>query len=178
MVRKSRIGHFSCCCYSRWPQGKSLPSSFLFFHSLLTFPNKKLHFLLTVSRYYSHLTRHHRIVYLPQHPSPTNSDSHSLQRIYLLPPAMPSSPPHPTSNSNPLIYAPVTLSTLSPEAARDLCATATTAWISHTAPDNKQHSHSQRHRYHSSNGSPTGRISLPMSPHEGLLPEGKSLLEV
>jgi hypothetical protein len=128
-------------------------SLFLFSFSLL-----QLHFLLTVSRYYSYFNRH------PHHPSSDNNLS--LQRLYLLPPS-PSTP-----NQSPTLYAPVT--SLSPDAARDLRATATTAWISHTAPDSSQfsHSHSHRHRYHHPS---TPRIALPVTPD---ISEDKSLLDV
>jgi hypothetical protein len=140
---------------------------------LLTRYDPQLHFLLAVSNYYSHLTRHQRAASLPQHTQARSADSFPLQRVYLLPPPKSSDPNAKPGAEGPndqeFVYAPLPLSSLSPEAARDLRATATTAWISHSAPDHKSHLHSHRHRHHSSSSS-SGKISLPISPGEGLLP--------
>ena len=165
-----------------------VPSLNLYFIPILTpLPTTQLHFLLVISYYYTHLTRHQRITCLPQHTPTRNADNFPLQRVYLLPPPFPSSsdpsakPGLDGSRDQEFVYAPVSLSSLSPEDARDLRATATTAWISHSVPDHKPHSHLHRHRHHSSSGS-MGKISLPITPDEGLLPaygteESKSSLE-
>jgi hypothetical protein len=117
----------------------------------------RLHFLMAVSHYYSHITAHR----LPLH-APKSTDP-SVQRIFLLS----RSQQHSTNQDDVLLYAQVPLSSLSPEAAQDLRSTATEAWISrdsHAAP--AFHNHSHRHRHHGS----LGRINLPIRPNEGLLP--------
>jgi len=127
----------------------------------------RLHLLIAVSNYYRQITH----LGLPLH-TPNNTDS--VQRIFLLPRRSASSPSpqqHPRQDDV-LVYAPVPLSSLSPQVAHDLRSTATEAWISrdsHTAPSHlrsNSHSHSHRHRHHGS----SGRISLPIRPDEGLLP--------
>jgi len=112
----------------------------------------RLHFLIAVSSYYSQLSRHTRSCSLPSH-----HRSDSLQRIYLLPRVSSLSPTSPTLSpqDDPLVYAPVPLSTLSP----NLRSSAKEAWITHD----------HRHRRSTSGG--TGRISLPVRAGEGLLPD-------
>jgi hypothetical protein len=124
----------------------------------------RLHFLMAVSNYYAHIAGHS----LPLH-APKSSDS--VQRIFLLS-RSPSSRPSSQQQDDVLVYAPVPLSSLSPEAARDLRSTATEAWISRnqadarTAPSQSpSHTHTHRHRHQSS----SGRINLPIRPDEGLL---------
>lgn len=118
------------------------------------------------------------------------------QHIYLLPqpPVSPSAMLSTLSKSTDdvLIYAPVPLSSMTPQQARDLRASATEAWISPVGPSSTSRSsssccssslssssqsvrsHRHGHRYHhhhcSSGGGATGRISLPVSADEGLLP--------
>jgi len=138
----------------------------------------RLHLLLVVSRYYTSLIR-----YQPHgghSHSPSNvSDSHYLRRIYLLAPTSSSYSPDskPDGANDDVVYAPVSLSSLSPEVARDLRATS--AWISQ-APSDGQTQSAHRHRHTMGT---SGRISLPVSQDEGLLPsyqnvESKPLVEV
>jgi hypothetical protein len=132
----------------------------------------QLHFLLAVSNYYRHLIRHNRCG-LPTHAashSHTRARSSSLQRIYLLPRNLAATPTSPSSPEDVLVYAPVPLSTLSPQAARDIRSSATEAWISRPI-ETEPHKHRHRHQTSiSSSTSPIGRIRLPVSPDEGLLP--------
>jgi hypothetical protein len=111
----------------------------------------RLHFLMAVSKYYSHLSRYAR----PSLPFTTGPSD--LQRIYLLPRNTPSTPP----SEDPLVYSPVPLSSLSPS----LRSSATEAWISRSE---QSHRHAHGHRHH---GSATGAIRLPMTSGEGLLPD-------
>ncbi|KAF8806209.1 hypothetical protein BYT27DRAFT_6644015 [Phlegmacium glaucopus] len=173
------------------------PFSFSFYSGLKFFPNFQLHFLLAVSNYYSHLTRHHR--------SPSSFSSshltplHAMQRIFLLP----------NNNTNvgdlehcvdmDFVYAPVPRHSL----PKELQDQAAEAWISNTIPaspnssnststsslsnsEHRSHQHHRRHhRHHSSHshrrrsGSPssqTGTIKLEISPNEGLLPAYTSVV--
>ncbi|THV08160.1 hypothetical protein K435DRAFT_787700 [Dendrothele bispora CBS 962.96] len=118
----------------------------------------RLHFILAISIYYSHLFRHYpgRI---PMPLSPTHSHSHSrssfrrrsmdnLQRVYLLPrsitelqqcssPVSPTSPAYSesgmTTTNEPaeeiIMYAPVPLSKLPREVAQNLKRAATEGWV-------------------------------------------------
>jgi len=118
----------------------------------------RLHFLMAVSNYYSHLISHR----LPLH-TPKSTDS--VRRIFLLPQST-TSRSSTQQRDDVLVYAPVPLSSLS----HDLRSTATEAWISldqsnSAAPS--PHSHSHRHRHHGS----SGRIALPIRADEGLLSE-------
>lgn len=113
----------------------------------------RLHFLIAVSNYYSHLSRHARSGL----PFTTSTSSHHLQRIYVLPRSSPSTP----ALEDPLVYTPVPLSSLSPS----LRSSATEAWISRSE---ESHRHSHGHRHH---GSSTGGIRLPVTAEEGLLPD-------
>jgi len=134
----------------------------------------RLHFVLSVSRYYAQLSRQHGG--LPLFTSLRSHNENTLQRIYLLP-----SPTSPTSSSplssqqdlNAVVYAPVPLKDLSEQDARDL--NAREAWIhteSSSRPPTRQHrrSHSHSHRHHGS-----GRIGLPIRPNEGLLSSHEKL---
>ncbi|KDQ64142.1 hypothetical protein JAAARDRAFT_27759 [Jaapia argillacea MUCL 33604] len=145
----------------------------------------RLHFLIAVVHYYSQLTRHG--LGLPSYTSMGPISHPPSQRVYLLPSPTESSFPvshHTTSSPSPrdgskldnyMVYAPVPLSALSEQQARDL--NATEAWITRTSTESttfppatpQPRGHSHRHRRHRS-GSATGRISLPISPEEGLLP--------
>ncbi|TFL05839.1 hypothetical protein BDV98DRAFT_560712 [Pterulicium gracile] len=116
----------------------------------------RLHFLLAVSKYYSTLIRNLRPT-LPIHLTTHTGPRHSMQRILLLPP----SASHSSSDSDlPLIYSPVSLDSLSPDAR----ATATEAWIARTSSDSRR-----QQRVIPGRGS-TGRINLPISQDEPLLP--------
>jgi len=142
----------------------------------------RLHFLIALSNYYSYLSRNQNAS-LPMHMlwrSQFTDDSH--QHIYLLP--RPSTfhaagTPKTGDDNDILVYAPVPLSSMSPEQAQNLRSTATEAWISCTKPSSASsssslqtgRSHRYGHRRHgSSSGGSTGRISLPVRPDEGLLP--------
>jgi hypothetical protein len=169
----------------------------------------RIHFLIALSNYYSYLSRHHGAAsLLPIHMfwddnSQQQQQQQQQQHIYLLPRTPMSSPfatsaspssRSPTSTApskstdDTLIYAPVSLSSLTPQQARDLRASATEAWISRVGPSSsssssslsssssssscqsvRSHRHGHRHHRHSS-ASGTGRISLPVGPEEGLLP--------
>lgn len=108
-------------------------------------------------------------------------DSNQHQHIYLLP--RPSSfhaasTPKTADDNDILVYAPVPLSSMSPQQAQNLRTSATEAWISRTEPSSaatssaqsiRSHRHGHRRHGSSSSGS-TGRISLPVRPEEGLLP--------
>ncbi|KAK7470223.1 hypothetical protein VKT23_001658 [Stygiomarasmius scandens] len=142
----------------------------------------RLHFILAISIYYSHLFRHYpgRI---PMPPSPTHSHSHSrslrrrsmdnLQRVYLLPRsitelqqcASPVSPTSPTESSNSasdpedvIMYAPVPLSKLPREVAQNLKRAATEGWVKTTTTRSESSplsssSHRHSHRRHHSSSS-------------------------
>lgn len=155
----------------------------------------RLHFLIALSGYYRQMVRGCSAGALPMHMlwrsssssaascgSASGSSAASVcaplphqrqQHIYLLPRQSPQ-----PGDDDVLVYAPVPLSTLSPQQAHDLRASATQAWISRTAPLSSDHSNStgsgrrHGHRRHGSKdgGSVTGRICLPVSPQEGLLP--------
>jgi len=120
----------------------------------------RLHFLLAVSNYYSHLCRSSQ---RSSQGTSSHTRSHSRsQRIYLLP----------TSSSQDdietaLVYAPVPLHELSPQLAQDLRNNAKEAWVK------KSDSGSSSHRYRShqhSDGESGGHIHLPSLPDEPLLP--------
>ncbi|TFK46892.1 hypothetical protein OE88DRAFT_1738947 [Heliocybe sulcata] len=134
----------------------------------------RLHFLVAVLTYYCSLTRHSGLpIYTSMRPI---SHTPAAQRVYLLPSPTEGSFPishHTTSvaqdNSDTeyLVYAPVPLTLLSEEQARDL--NATEAWLSRSPESSSssghRRSHSRSHRHKS-----TGRISLAVIPDEGLLP--------
>jgi len=144
----------------------------------------RLHFLMALSNYYTYLLRNLNTE-LPVHThwrSQAVDGSH--QHIYLLP--RPSTF-HTTATSRTggdsdiLVYAPVPLSHMSAQQAQKLRMTATEAWISCVSPNSNLsspslRSHRHGHRRHGSHGSrgssrgSIGRISLPVSPDEGLLP--------
>lgn len=142
----------------------------------------RLHFLIALSNYYSYLSRN-RNDGLPTHTlwrSQSMDDSH--QHIYLLPrPSTFQADITPKSDDDDdsddvLVYAPVPLSSMSPQQAQNVRMSATRAWISHTQTPTlpslhttRSHRHGHRRHGSSSRGS-TGRISLPVSPDEGLLP--------
>lgn len=145
----------------------------------------QLHFLIALANYYCHLSRHQGAS-LPMHirlrsQSPDDSSSPQHQHIYLLP--RPSTfhaaaTPKTADDNDILVYAPVPLSSMSPQQAQNLRTSATEAWISRTEPNSAstysaQSGRSYRHghrRHGSSCGSSTGRISLPVRADEGLLP--------
>ncbi|KAG5639710.1 hypothetical protein H0H81_005893 [Sphagnurus paluster] len=91
----------------------------------------RLHFLLAVSNFYSHLTRH---VHLHSHQRSSSTrfrhqESSTLTRIYLLPPHASDEEAQRTGDVE-LVYAPVPLSTV----PKDLRDAATEAWVSRQAP--------------------------------------------
>jgi len=140
----------------------------------------RLHFLLAISNYYSHLARYQRAPCASSNSTP----SHAMQRIFLLP----------KNNTNvndlehgidlDLVYAPVSRHSL----PKELQDQATEAWVSNANPlsqsssstssehRNHHHHHRRHHRHHSgryrsgSLSSQTGTIKLEISPNEGLLP--------
>jgi hypothetical protein len=160
----------------------------------------RVHFLIALSNYYSYLSRHKSgAALLPLHML-WRDDSlqhahahHHQQHVYLLP-VSPSSTSSTSSKTTDdiLIYAPVPLSSMTPQQAQDLRASATEAWISRVGPSSyssssrssssscstsssssiRSHRHGHRHHHHhcSSSGE-TGLISLPVRPDEGLLPQ-------
>jgi len=117
----------------------------------------RLHLLIVVSNYYSHISHFSRDL-----PSRQPKDG-ALQRIYLLP-NLTSSTPSADSRieSTALVYAPVALGSLSEREVQGL--NAQEAWIHTNTPHpTRQHRHSRGHRH--SNGG----IVLPTEPDEGLL---------
>ncbi|KAI5893654.1 uncharacterized protein SCHCODRAFT_02622404 [Schizophyllum commune H4-8] len=116
----------------------------------------RLHCLLAVSKYYRmHIARQQPPPLPLNHlPSPTSPTHPGPQRIYLLPQE------RANPSGEPVIYAPVPLSTLSPQDQ----ARAKEAWISH----GHRHHRSRSHAHHQP--ADTGRIVLPISPGEPLLP--------
>ncbi|KAF8897875.1 hypothetical protein BD779DRAFT_1492768 [Infundibulicybe gibba] len=93
-----------------------------------------------------------------------------FQRVLLLPrPISQSSQDDPSTI---LVYAPVPMKSLSPEAAQELSATATEAWVTRSDPEMQRHH--RRHRRSSSSSSTksdsTGQIRLSIQPGEALLP--------
>lgn len=137
----------------------------------------RLHFLIALSNYYSYLSRNQNTG-LPMHMlwrSQSMDESH--QHIYLLP--RPSTfhaaaTPKTGDDNDILVYAPVPLSSMSPQQAQKLRMSATEAWISRSQPSSSSspslRSHRHGHRHHGSSSRSGGRISLPVSPGEGLLP--------
>jgi len=141
----------------------------------------RLHFLIALSNYYSYLSTQ-QSTNLPMHMtwrSQASDDSGQHQHIYLLP--RPSTfhaaaTPQTADDNDILVYAPIPLSSMSPQQAQKLRTSATEAWISRTEPNSAStssaqtlRSHRHGHRRHGSSGS-RGRISLPVRPDEGLLP--------
>jgi len=146
----------------------------------------RLHFLLAVSFYYSHLTKHY-------HRGPASSaslnslPSYAMQRIFLLPKNItdPGDLEHDVELD--VLYAPVSRHSV-PKELQDQAieawvprGTATSQSSSHTSStitsEFRNHYHQRRHhRHHSSryrSGSPslqTGTIKLELIPDEGLFP--------
>jgi len=124
----------------------------------------RVHFVISISNYYSHLSRSRSSSTSTTYTAlrPVGSESH--HRIYLLP--TPSAPPSSRSGSGTpevYVYSPVPLSSLSEEQTREMQTAE--AWISHSEPSSRS-SHRPTHRHHHS-----GRISLPVRSDEGLLPK-------
>ncbi|THH16932.1 hypothetical protein EW146_g3787 [Bondarzewia mesenterica] len=130
----------------------------------------RLHLLMAVSNYYTHISRHHSG--LPMFTAGGGYTDNNMQRIYLLPsPTSPSSsfssgPMGAEQGETAVVYAPVPLKDLTERDAREL--NAREAWIHNgsqpPARHQHRHSHSRSHRHHGS-----GRIGLPIRPNEGLL---------
>ncbi|KDR84151.1 hypothetical protein GALMADRAFT_56136 [Galerina marginata CBS 339.88] len=128
----------------------------------------RLHFLLTVSNYYSHLARHY-----PHHQrtpscssSPSSSFSLPMQRIFVLPK---STMDPDLENGVDLVYAAVPRHTLPKEMQEQV----TEAWVPSAASSMRLPHHRRHHRHHrhrSSSRETTGLIKLDISPDEGLLP--------
>jgi len=158
----------------------------------------RLHFLLAVASFYSHLTRTQHTTNHSRSHSHSRFQDYPTQRIFVLPPSLGS--PHRNDDVE-LVYAPVPLSSL----PKDFRSNATEAWLSHSNPrvgaskhvrtlsestaycpsdqqdqeHQRQHSHHRRHSHghcshrrssRSSSSTRTGRICLPLLPDEGLLP--------
>jgi len=124
----------------------------------------RVHFVISISNYYSHLSRSRSSSTSTTYTALRPMSSDSLHRIYLLPTPTASSSSR-SANGTPevYVYSPVPLSSLSEEQAREMQAAE--AWISHTEPTPRS-SHRPTHRHHHS-----GRISLPVRLDEGLLPK-------
>ncbi|KAJ3923751.1 hypothetical protein F5877DRAFT_30967 [Lentinula edodes] len=163
-------------------------SSLVFLAVMLVILVARLHFLLAVGIYHSHLSRHHsqrtpvaNSTQLTHTRSP--SRSRSMQRVLLLPQSSSSNiEPSPNDIEEVVMYAPLPLRSLPEDMARNLRQNAIETWITSSKTDEKasRSSHSHRHRHHHSrahhesvlNGS--GQISLPIHPDEGLLPSYSS----
>ena len=147
------------------------------FPPLTLFLSLQLHFLLAVSNFYSHLTRHHHARTSSRSIScPAGSQATSTsQRIFLLPQHNKSQEP-----SSEVVYAPVPLNSL----PKEMQMQAMEAWVQQQPEDGQgserprhhhhhHHSHSHHHRRHSRSSSAdtlTGTIRLDIKPDEGLLP--------
>lgn len=139
----------------------------------------QLHFLLAVSSYYSHFTRHYRRG--PASYASFNSiPSHAMQRIFLLPEKItdPANLEHDVDLD--VVYAPVPRHSV----PKELQDQAIEAWVprrnqtsqsSFHSSELRNH-HQRRHRHHGSryrSGSPssqTGAIKLELTPDGGLFP--------
>jgi len=132
----------------------------------------RLHFLLAISNYYSHLTRHQR--------ASSASASHAMQHISLLPKNNTNIRDLEHGVDSDLIYVPVSRHSL----PKELQDQVTNAWVcnantlspSPLSDNRNHHPHCRHHRHHSgrsrfgSMSSQTGTIKLEISPDEGLLP--------
>jgi hypothetical protein len=116
----------------------------------------RVHFVIAISSYYSHLSRG-RLNSSSSYTLLRTMNGDSLHRIYLLP--TPQSPTSPSSPQDVFVYTPIPLSSLSEQQTREMKATE--AWISHS-DTSRTHRPSHRHNH-------SGRISLPIKPDEGLL---------
>lgn len=153
---------------------------------VIKFFELQLHFLLAVSLYYSHLTRHHQRGSASS-PSLNSISSHTMQRIFLLPKNITDSSDLEHDIELEVLYAPVSRHSV----PKELQDQAIEAWVPRgtaTSPssyhsssamtsDLRNHHHQRRHhrqysgRYRS--GSPsshTGTIKLEVIPDEGLFP--------
>lgn len=139
----------------------------------------RLHFLLAVSNFYSHLMRHHhartssRSISCPAGSLPISTS----QRIFLLPQHHEAQEP-----SSEVVYAPVPLNSL----PKEMQMQAMEAWVQQQPEDGQgserprhhhHHHHSHSHHHHhrrqsrsSSADTLTGTIRLDIKPDEGLLP--------
>jgi hypothetical protein len=151
----------------------------------------RLHFLLAVSLYYSHLTKHYQSG--PASSASLNSmPSHAMQRIFLLPKSI-TDPGDLEHVELDVLYAPVSRHSV-PKELQDQAieawiprGTATSQSSSHSSstmtPELRNHHHQRRHYCHHSSryrcGSPssqTGTIKLELIPDEGLFPGYVSLV--
>lgn len=137
----------------------------------------QLHFLLAISNYYSHLTRHQQRA---SSASFSLTPSHAMQRIFLLPKDSTNISDLEHGTDLDLIYVPVSRYSL----PKEVQAQATKAWVSSPNPlapgslseNRNHHPQCRHHRHHSSRSrfgsmsSQTGTIKLEISPDEGLLP--------
>ncbi|KAJ3812020.1 hypothetical protein EV368DRAFT_74445 [Lentinula lateritia] len=157
-------------------------SSLVFLAAMLVILVARLHFLLAVGIYHSHLSRHHsQRTPVANSTQLTHTRSPSRSRRVLL---LPQSNIEPSASDveEVMMYAPLPLRSLPEDMARNLRQNAIETWITSSKTDEKasRSSHSHRHRHHHSrthheftlNGS--GQISLPIHPDEGLLPSYSS----
>ncbi|KAJ8596713.1 hypothetical protein M405DRAFT_757099 [Rhizopogon salebrosus TDB-379] len=91
----------------------------------------RLHFVLTLSAYYTILVRHQGFCLSSHTPS---ADESRLERIYILPAHSSARKGPSASGLDAPVYAPVRLSQVSPQVARELLANATEAWVSRFDP--------------------------------------------
>jgi len=150
----------------------------------------RLYFLLSIANYYLHLVRHQlKTTPLPTYRDlPSGSQSNSRQRVFLLSRSPFYPMPLTEANDEPIVYAPIPLSSLPEEVVQDLKETASEAWVSHMEPSSSsscghrsqrhhQHGHHNQHhplsRRSTSVHSAQGRIEIcpPVQPEEVLLPE-------
>lgn len=150
----------------------------------------QVHFLLVVSYYYSHFTRHCQRE--PASSASFNSmPSHTMQRIFLLPEKFtdPSDLEHGVGLD--VVYAPVSRHSV----PKELQDQAIEAWVScgnqasqslshsSTSSELRNHHHQRRHHRHhisryrsGSLSSQTGTIKLELTPDEGLFPGNVSVV--
>jgi len=124
----------------------------------------RLHLLLAVSNYYSHLVRFYKAPLTGSHHSHSHPQSNTMQRIFVVPGPKPYS-------SGELVYTAVPLSSL----PVDVQATAQEAWVSQPVPCSTTEPQHQMHRHHRRRSSrsvdnETGLIRLPIHADDGLLP--------
>jgi len=154
----------------------------------------RLYFLLSIANYYSHLIRHQLIAtVLPTYRDlPNGSQSNprgkpTRQRVFLLSRSPFFPEPLSEGNDEPIVYAPIPLSSLPEEVVQDLKESASEAWVSHMEPSSasscghrsqRHHQHGHNHHHHplsrrsASLQSSQGRIEIspPIQPEEGSLP--------
>jgi hypothetical protein len=143
----------------------------------------RLHFLLAVSLYYSHLTRQYQRGPASSSVSSNSIPSHAMQRIFLLPKNIVDPADVELDIEFNVVYVPVSRHSV-PKELQDQAiegwvprGNATSQSSSHSSSELRNHHHQRRHhRHHSSRyrsgslSSQTGMIKPELTPDEGLFP--------